>query len=191
VSVWPVVMLSRAGASLKVLRGKFNTPSDPPYFASYLQPIIASRRKRLFLVLSDLFGPFSRSSHLARLIAEQQLIAFTPSRSYIAKGDCGPQVAVKHFLDETGLYRVAGKNTVATCDLVRPFLQATSASSSRRAILLTGVAGLSCTINWAPLFQEWKVSNNALVAMPTILRELQALIRDEKEPWATDIENLC
>jgi len=92
-------------------------------------------------------------------------------------------VAVKH-LDETGL-RVEGKTQwlhVICSPLLSHFRV-----SSRRGDLLTGGCGLVVHDHWAPYFTIEGVQHALCNAHH--LRELQALIVIEKEPWATNMKS--
>jgi transposase len=137
--------------------------------------------ERLSLVLSDLFGLSAVPATLARLIG-RTADRLQPFAKAVCKKLSGPQVAVKH-LDETG-FRVAGKTQwlhVICSPLLSHFRV-----SSRRGDLLTGVCGLVVHDHWAPYFKMEGVQHALCNAHH--LRELQALIVIEKEPWATDMK---
>ncbi len=151
--------------------------------ASYLQTYHCIPQERLSLVLSDLFGLSAVSATLARLVG-RTADRLHPFAKVVCEGVSGPQVAVKH-LDETGL-RVAGKTQwlhVICSPLLSHFRV-----SSRRGDLLTGVSGLVVHDHWAPYFKMEGVQHALCNAHH--LRELQALIVIEKEPWAAEMKAL-
>jgi len=183
------VHLCRCGQCDAVTRGVFPAGVSGPVqygpriagIASYLQTYHCIPEERLSLVLSDLFGLSAVPATLARLIG-RTADRLHPFAKAICKGLIGPQVAVKH-LDETGL-RVAGKTQwlhVICSPLLSHFRV-----SSRRGDLLTGVCGLVVHDHWAPYFKMEGVQHALCNAHH--LRELQALIVIEKEPWATDMK---
>jgi transposase len=183
------VHLCRCGQCDAVTRGVFPAGVSGPVqygpriagIASYLQTYHCIPEERLSLVLSDLFGISAVPATLARLIG-RTADRLHPFAKAICKGLSGPQVAVKH-LDETGL-RVAGKTQwlhVICSPLLSHFRV-----SSRRGDLLTGVSGLVVHDHWAPYFKMEGVQHALCNAHH--LRELQALIVIEKEPWATDMK---
>jgi transposase len=183
------VHLCRCGQCDAVTRGVFPEGVAGPVqygprtagIASYLQTYHCIPDERLSLVLSDLFGLSAVPATLARLI-ERTADRLHPFAKAICKGLSGPQVAVKH-LDETG-FRVAGKTQwlhVICSPLLSHFRV-----SSRRGDLLTGVSGLVVHDHWAPYFKMEGVQHALCNAHH--LRELQALIVIEKEPWATNMK---
>ena len=183
------VHLCRCGQCDAVTRGVFPEGVAGPVqygpriagIASYLQTYHCIPEERLSLVLSDLFGLSAVPATLARLIG-RTADRLQPFAKAIFKGLSGPLVAVKH-LDETG-FRVAGKTQwlhVICSPLLSHFRV-----SSRRGDLLTGVCGLVVHDHWAPYFKMEGVQHALCNAHH--LRELQALIVIEKEPWATDMK---
>jgi len=183
------VHLCRCGQCDAVTRGGFPEGVAGPVqygpriagIASYLQTYHCIPEERLSLVLSDLFGLSAVPATLARLIG-RTADRLQPFAKAIFKGLSGPLVAVKH-LDETG-FRVAGKTQwlhVICSPLLSHFRV-----SSRRGDLLTGVCGLVVHDHWAPYFKMEGVQHALCNAHH--LRELQALIVIEKEPWATDMK---
>ena len=181
--------LCRCGQCDAVTRGVFPAGVSGPVqygpriagIASYLQTYHCIPQERLSLVLSDLFGLSAVPATLARLIG-RTADRLQPFAKAVCKGLSGPQVAVKH-LDETG-FRVAGKTQwlhVICSPLLSHFRV-----SSRRGDLLTGVCGLVVHDHWAPYFKMESVQHALCNAHH--LRELQALIVIEKEPWATDMK---
>jgi transposase len=178
----------RCGQCDAVTRGAFPEGISAPVqygpriagIASYLQTYHCIPQDRLSLMLSDLFGLSAVPATLARLI-ERTADRLQPFARAVCEGLSGPQVAVKH-LDETG-FRVAGKTQwlhVICSPLLSHFR-----ISSRRGDLLTGVCGLVVHDHWAPYFKMEGVQHALCNAHH--LRELQALIVIEKEPWATDM----
>ena len=183
------VHLCRCGQCDAVTRGVFPEGVAGPVqygpriagIASYLQTYHCIPEERLSLVLSDLFGLSAVPATLARLIG-RTADRLQPFAKAVCKKLSGPQVAVKH-LDETG-FRVAGKTQwlhVICSPLLSHFRV-----SSRRGDLLTGVCGLVVHDHWAPYFKMEGVQHALCNAHH--LRELQALIVIEKEPWATDMK---
>jgi transposase len=183
------VHLCRCGQCDAVTRGGFPEGVAGPVqygpriagIASYLQTYHCIPEERLSLVLSDLFGLSAVPATLARLIG-RTADRLQPFAKAVCKKLSGPQVAVKH-LDETG-FRVAGKTQwlhVICSPLLSHFRV-----SSRRGDLLTGVCGLVVHDHWAPYFKMEGVQHALCNAHH--LRELQALIVIEKEPWATDMK---
>jgi transposase len=183
------VHLCRCGQCDAVTRGVFPEGVAGPVqygpriagIASYLQTYHCIPEERLSLVLSDLFGLSAVPATLARLIG-RTADRLHPFAKAICKGLSGPQVAVKH-LDETG-FRVAGKTQwlhVICSPLLSHFRV-----SSRRGNLLTGVSGLVVHDHWAPYFKMEGVQH--VLCNAHHLRELQALIVIEKEPWATNMK---
>ena len=177
----------RCGQCDAVTRGVFPEGVSGPVqygsrvagIASYLQTYHCIPQERLSLVLSDLFGLSAVSATLARLIG-RTADRLQPFAKVVCEGLSGPQVAVKH-LDETGL-RVAGKTQwlhVICSPLLSHFRV-----SPRRGDLLTGVCGL--VVHWAPYFKMEGVQH--VLCNAHHLRELQALIVIEKEPWATEMK---
>lgn len=150
--------------------------------ASYLQTYHCIPQDRLSLVLSDLFGLSAVPATLAQLIG-RTADRLKPFATAVCERLSGSQVAVKH-LDETGL-RVEGKTQwlhVICSPLLSHFRV-----SSRRGDLLTGVCGLVVHDHWGPYFTIEGVQHALCNAHH--LRELQALIVIEKEPWATDMKS--
>ena len=150
--------------------------------ASYLQTYHCIPQDRLSLVLSDLFGLSAVPATLAQLIG-RTAERLKPFATAVCERLSGSQVAVKH-LDETGL-RVEGKTQwlhVICSPLLSHFRV-----SSRRGDLLAGVCGLVVHDHWAPYFTIEGVQHALCNAHH--LRELQALIVIEKEPWATDMKS--
>jgi len=146
--------------------------------ASYLQTYHCIPEERLALLLSDLFGLSAVPATLTRLIG-RTAARLHPFAKAVCEGLSGPQVAIKH-LDETGL-RVAGKTQwlhVICSPLLSHFR-----ISSRRGDLLTGVSGLVVHDHWGPYFTMEGVQH--VLCNAHHLRELQALIAIEKEPWAS------
>ena len=185
------VHLCRCGQCDAVTRGVFPEGVAGPVqygpriagIASYLQTYHCIPEERLALVLSDLFGLSAVPATLARLIG-RTADRLQPFAKAVCKKLSGPQVAVKH-LDETG-FRVAGKTQwlhVICSPLLSHFRV-----SSRRGDLLTGVCGLVVHDHWAPYFKMEGVQHALCNAHH--LRELQALIVIEKEPWADDMKTL-
>ena len=185
------VHLCRCGQCDAVTRGGFPEGVAGPVqygpriagIASYLQTYHCIPEERLSLVLSDLFGLSAVPATLARLIG-RTADRLQPFAKAVCKKLSGPQVAVKH-LDETG-FRVAGKTQwlhVICSPLLSHFRV-----SSRRGDLLTGVCGLVVHDHWAPYFKMEGVQHALCNAHH--LRELQALIVIEKEPWADDMKTL-
>jgi transposase len=183
------VHLCRCGQCDAVTRGVFPEGILGPVqygpriagIASYLQTYHCIPEDRLSLVLSDLFGLSAVPATLARLIG-RTADRLQPFAKAICEGVSGSQVAVKH-LDETG-FRVAGKTQwlhVICSPLLSHFRV-----SSRRGDLLTGVCGLVVHDHWGPYFTMENVQHALCNAHH--LRELQALIVIEKEPWATDMK---
>ena len=179
----------RCGQCDAVTRGVFPEGVSGPVqygsrvagIASYLQTYHCIPQERLSLVLSDLFGLSAVSATLARLIG-RTADRLQPFAKVVCEGLSGPQVAVKH-LDETGL-RVAGKTQwlhVICSPLLSHFRV-----SPRRGDLLTGVCGLVVHDHWAPYFKMEGVQH--VLCNAHHLRELQALIVIEKEPWATEMK---
>ena len=185
------VHLCRCGQCDAVTRGVFPEGVAGPVqygpriagIASYLQTYHCIPEERLALVLSDLFGLSAVPATLARLIG-RTADRLQPFAKAVCNKLSGPQVAVKH-LDETG-FRVAGKTQwlhVICSPLLSHFRV-----SSRRGDLLTGVCGLVVHDHWAPYFKMEGVQHALCNAHH--LRELQALIVIEKEPWADDMKTL-
>ena len=183
------VHLCRCGKCDGVTRGVFPEGVAGPVqygsriagIASYLQTYHCIPEERLSLLLSDLFGLSAVPATLARLIG-RTADRLQPFAKAVCEGLSSAQVAVKH-LDETGL-RVAGKTQwlhVICSPLLSHFRV-----SSRRGDLLTGVSGLVVHDHWAPYFKMEGVQHALCNAHH--LRELQALIVIEKEPWATEMK---
>jgi transposase len=176
----------RCGQCDAVTRGVFPEGVSGPVqygsriagIASYLQTYHCIPQERLSLLLSDLFGLSAVPATLARLIG-RTADRLQPFAKAVCEGLSGAQVAVKH-LDETGL-RVAGKTQwlhVICSPLLSHFRV-----SPRRGDLLTGVCGLVVHDHWSPYFKMEGVQHAQCNAHH--LRELQALIEIEKEPWAS------
>lgn len=180
------VHLCRCGKCDAVTRGVFPEGVAGPVqygsriagIASYLQTYHCLPEERLSLLLSDLFGLSAVPATLARLVG-RTADRLQPFAKAVCEGLSGAQVAVKH-LDETGL-RVAGKTQwlhVICSPLLSHFRV-----SPRRGELLTGVSGLVVHDHWSPYFKMEGVQHALCNAHH--LRELQALIEIEKEPWAS------
>ncbi len=179
----------RCGQCDAVTRGAFPDGVSGPVqygsriaaIASYMQTYHCIPEDRLSLVLSDLFGLRAVPATLARLVGRTS-DRLKPFAKAVCEELSGSQVAVKH-LDETG-FRVAGKTQwlhVICSPLLSHFR-----ISSRRGDLLTGVCGLIVHDHWGPYFTMENVQHALCNAHH--LRELQALIVIEKEPWATDMK---
>ena len=149
--------------------------------AAYLQTQHCIPEDRLARIFSDLYKIRIAPATLASLIAKKadSLRIFADRVRELLSG-----VAVKH-LDETG-FRIAGKTRWLH------MLCSTSLSHLRlgtgRGDIPSGLAGTIIHDCWPPYLALEAVEHGLCNAH--LLRELQAIIDHDKEPWAADMKDL-
>ncbi|WP_420013534.1 IS66 family transposase [Tateyamaria sp.] len=149
--------------------------------AAYLQTQHCIPEDRLARIFSDLYKIRIAPATLASLIAKKadSLRIFADRVRELLSG-----VAVKH-LDETG-FRIAGKTRWLH------MLCSTSLSHLRlgtgRGDIPSGLAGRIIHDCWPPYLALEAVEHGLCNAH--LLRELQAIIDHDKEPWAADMKDL-
>ena len=148
--------------------------------ASYLQTRHCIPDNRLAQIFSDLHGVDICAATLASLVA-RTATALRPVADRIQALLCGPQVAVKH-MDETGL-RINGKTRWLHI-LCGAGLSHFRIGRSRGDVA-QAVSGIVVHDNWAS-YRKIPAVRHALCNAHH-LRELQALIDIDKEPWASDM----
>ncbi len=151
--------------------------------ASYLQTRHRIPDNRLAQIFSDLHGVDISAATLASLVARTAAV-MRPVVNRIQALLCGPDVAVKH-MDETGL-RINGKTRWLHI-LCSPDLSHFRIGRSRGDVTQE-VTGSVVHDNWAS-YRKIPGVRHALCNAHH-LRELQALIDIEKEPWATEMRSI-
>ncbi|WP_419906892.1 IS66 family transposase [Hoeflea sp.] len=151
--------------------------------AAYLQTQHCIPEDRLARIFSDLYKIRVAPATLASLIAKKA-DSMRIFADRVRELLCGTAVAVKH-LDETGL-RIAGKTRWLH------MLCSTSLSHLRlgtgRGDIPSGLAGTIVHDCWPPYLALEAVEHGLCNAH--LLRELQAVIDHDREPWATDMKAL-
>ena len=175
----------------KIVRGKFPEGVTGPVqyghsiaaIASYLQTHHCIPDDRLSQLFFHLCGARISAATVAGLIAKvaKRMQPFTDA---VRDALCGPRVVVKH-LDETGL-RVQGRNRwqhVICSPAMSHFRM-----GAGRGDVLSGVSGIAVHDNWASYGRMDGVVHALCNAHH--LRELQALVDIEKEPWASSMQTV-
>ena len=150
-------------------------------FVVYLLQVQFLPEDRLVEMMADLFGVRLAAATIARMsrACAERCQGFVDSLALLVK-----TAAVKH-LDETG-FRVGGKTQWlhVACTLWLSFYRV----SPKRGSLLDGVTGIMVHDHWKPYYTMKGVLHALWNAHH--LRELQALVEIEKEPWAFRMQRL-
>ncbi len=151
--------------------------------AAWLQTQHCIPEERLAQVFADLYGARITSATLASLIAKKarQMRGFAEAVRNLLSG---PQTSAKH-LDETG-FRIMGKTRWlhVLCSTSLSHLRL----GSGRGDIPSRLAGTAVHDCWSPYLALEGLHHGLCNAH--LLRELQAVIDHDKEPWAADMKTI-
>jgi transposase len=150
-------------------------------FVVYLLQFQLLPEDRLALLMADLFGVTLSAATIARM-SRSYAMRFRGVAAFLCQAI--KEAAVKH-MDETG-FRIGSKTRWlhVACTLWLTFYR----TSQKRGSLLDGVSGIVVHDHWKPYYTLKGVLHALCNAHH--LRELQALIEIEKEPWAARLRTL-